>query len=114
MASLDLSAAFDVVNIDLLLKRLVTVGLPDDIAGLMEIWLRNRMFYVQVADHTSIFHEINSGTIQGSILGPILYAIYVAPLYDISKFQISQMIISHLLKAKTKFRACTWWKLNSN
>ena len=85
MASLDLSAAFDVVNIDLLLKRLVKVGLPDDIVGLMEIWLRNRLFYVQVADHTSFFHKINSGTIQGSILGPILYAIYVAPLYDISK-----------------------------
>ena len=85
MASLDLSAAFDVVNIDLLLKRLRLIGLPDDVVGLIEIWLKNRYFYVQVLDHNSNFIEINSGTIQGSILGPILYAIFVAPLYDISK-----------------------------
>ena len=31
-----------------------------------------------------MLHNINSGTIQGSILGPILYAIYVAPLFDLS------------------------------
>jgi hypothetical protein len=31
VSSLDLSSAFDVVNIDLLIKRLVILGLPDDI-----------------------------------------------------------------------------------
>ena len=31
MASLDLSAAFDMVNINLLLKRMAIMGLPDDI-----------------------------------------------------------------------------------
>ena len=33
----------------------------------------------------SNFIEINSGTIQGSILGPVLYAIFVAPFYEITK-----------------------------
>ena len=32
----------------------------------------------------SKFFEINCGTIQGSILGPILYVIYVSPLFDIT------------------------------
>ena len=32
MASLDLSAAFDIVNIDLLLEKLKIIGLPDDIS----------------------------------------------------------------------------------
>ena len=32
----------------------------------------------------SCFYPLNSGTIQGSILGPILYAIYVAPLFDLT------------------------------
>ena len=53
--------------------------------GLLEVWLKNRLFYVQISDQNSIFIEINLGTIQGSILGPILYAIFVAPLYEISK-----------------------------
>ena len=39
MASLDLSAVFDTVNIDLLLKRMTTMGLPSDLVGLVEIKL---------------------------------------------------------------------------
>ena len=42
MASLDLSAAFDVVNIELLLKRLVIIGLPSDVTDLIGIWLSKR------------------------------------------------------------------------
>ena len=84
MASLDLSAAFDVVNIDLLMKRLVILGLPNDVLSLIEIWLRNRLFYVEIDGQVSKFFEINHGTIQGSILGPVLYAIYVSPLFDIT------------------------------
>ena len=36
-ASLDLSAAFDVVNIALLVKRLSIVGLPDDLIRLINV-----------------------------------------------------------------------------
>ena len=85
MVSLDLSAAFDVVNTDLLQKWLRVMGLPDDVVRLIETWLRNKLFYVRVNDLNSDFIEINSGSIQGSILGPILYAIFVTPLYNISE-----------------------------
>ena len=84
MASIDLSAAFDVVNIDLLMVRLRKIGLPGDVVALIDVWLRDRYFYVEVAGLNSCFYEINSGTIQGSILGPILYAIYVSPLFDLT------------------------------
>ena len=84
MASIDLSSAFDVVNIELLLKRLRVVGLPDSLVALIEIWLTDRVFYVEVNGMTSIFYDSKSGTIQGSILGPILYAIFVAPLFDLT------------------------------
>ena len=78
-ASLDLSAAFDVVNIELLLKRLRVLGLPDEVVALIKIWLKNRLFYlyVQVSNHYTNFIEINSGT----ILGPIFYLRLVVPLY---------------------------------
>ncbi len=42
MASLDLSVAFDVVNVDLLLVRLRKMGLPTDIINLLESWLKDR------------------------------------------------------------------------
>ena len=82
VASLDLSAAFDVVNVDLLLKRLKIMGLPDDIVRLIKIWLTNRSFYVSVNGENSVLLDIISGTVQGSILGPILYAIYISPVFD--------------------------------
>ena len=39
--------------------------------------------YVEIDGLTSKFYDATSGTIQGSILGPLLYAIYVAPLFDL-------------------------------
>ena len=46
MASLDLSAAFDIVDIKLLLKRLKIIGLPQDIIDLITVWLNARLCYV--------------------------------------------------------------------
>ena len=85
MASLELSAAFDVVNIDLLLKRLESIGLPTDVTKLIKLWLVNRYFYVTVNGDNSYMILSDTGTVQGSIMGPILYAIFVSPLFDIIK-----------------------------
>ena len=72
MASLDLSAAFDVVNIELLLERMVVIGLPIDVISLVKIWLTDRYFYVSLDGDNSYVRDCNVGTVQGSILGPIL------------------------------------------
>ena len=83
MASLDLSAAFDIVNVPLLVRRLGVVGLPNDVIELIEIWLKKRYFYVSVNGSESYIKETWFGIIQGSILGPILYAIFIAPLFTV-------------------------------
>jgi hypothetical protein len=85
MSSLDLSAAFDLVNLDLLMKRLKIMGIPDDLLQLLEVWLRQRSFYVEANGQNSTILENDVGTIQGSILGPILYALFIRPLYKITK-----------------------------
>ena len=85
MASLDLSSAFDVVNVKLLLKRLKIIGLPEDVILLVEIWLKQRLFYVDIDGSVSHLCSSDTGTVQGSILGPILYAIFVSPIFDKEK-----------------------------
>ena len=40
MASIDLSAAFDLVNVDLLITRLTVIGLPSDVIRLIKLWLK--------------------------------------------------------------------------
>ena len=83
LASIDLSSAFDLVNVDLLIKRLQKIGLPEDIIDLIKAWLKNRSFYVSIDGTNSVLFDLLMGTVQGSILGPILYAIFVSPLFDI-------------------------------
>ena len=79
VASLDLSAAFDVVNIELLLKRMSIVGLPMDVLALLKSWLINRKAYVEVEGSCSEFFEVKAGTVQGSILGPVLFSLFISP-----------------------------------
>ena len=83
VASLDLSSAFDVVNIELLLKRMQIVGLPEDVIELVRIWLSNRLYYVSIGGENSCMFDLLTGTVQGSVLGPVLYALFVSPLFDI-------------------------------
>jgi hypothetical protein len=49
---------------------------------LIEVWLSDRLFYVSVDGKNSVLYKLVLGTGQGSILGPVLYAIFVAPLFD--------------------------------
>ncbi len=72
MSSIDLSAAFDVVNVKLLLKRLKIIGLPEDVIQLIQAWLEMRHCYVSLDGNCSDFFASVCGTVQGSILGPFL------------------------------------------
>jgi hypothetical protein len=64
-ASLDLSSAFDVVNINLLLKRLRIVGLPNDLIELISLWLNDRSYYISLDGKNSVLWSLLLGTVQG-------------------------------------------------
>ena len=123
MASLDLSAAFDVVNVELLLKRLNIIGLPSDVIELVSVWLTNRYFYVSLDGSNSYVHDCNVGTVQGSILGPILYSIFVSPLLaltDLTLFADDNYALvwnkckaNLILEMQTKLELITNWLRDS-
>lgn len=83
MGSLDLTAAFDVVPHDLLINRLHNYGIPDDITELINDWLTNRTSYVECNLACSMPFPNDRGTVQGSILGPVLFSMFIRPLNDI-------------------------------
>ena len=58
MVSLDLSAAFDVVNHKRLFKTLRTIGIPENLTLLIKEWFSNRRFYVEINGVCSCFKEI--------------------------------------------------------
>ncbi len=78
---LDLSAAFDTVDHEILLKRLTT---SFGITGSAHCWFRsylsNRKQTVTIQGASSTEHDLSCGVPQGSVLGPLLFNIYTLPL----------------------------------
>ena len=74
---LDYSRAFDSVPHQLLLEKLRQVG----ICGQLLQWLNNyftrRFQCVRINNVTSSFKAVDSGVMQGSVLGPLLFLLYI-------------------------------------
>jgi len=78
---LDLSKAFDRVNHKLLLIKLEKLGFSVSVIRWLEHYLSNRWQRVLSGDFQSDWALIKTGVPQGSVLGPLLFILY---LYDIS------------------------------
>ena len=79
---LDLSKAFDTLDHKILLAKLKFYGISGIAYSLFESYLSNRKQYVEYEDINSEIREIKTGVPQGSVLGPLLFIIY---MNDISK-----------------------------
>ena len=73
---LDLSAAFDLVDPEILLKKLSIYGLDSDMSDWMESYLTDRAQAVWIDHVLSEFLPCEVGVPQGSILGPLQFLIF--------------------------------------
>ena len=76
--SVDVSAAFDVVIIKLLLKQLKIIDLPMNLAELIQVWFTEQKYYVTVNGVCLMFSDLESGTVQGSVVALVLYTIFIS------------------------------------
>ena len=77
----DLSKAFDCLPHDLLIAKLHAYGCDLPSLKLLNCYLRNRRQRVKINNFYSSWAEILFGVSQGSILGPILFNIFLSDLF---------------------------------
>ena len=123
---MDLSKAFDCLPHDLLIAKLEAHGLGRSSLLLLLSYLKDRKQSVKIKGIRSLFQLIKSGVPQGSILGLILFNIFMNDLFyllqnDLHNFAddntisaVSQTIsdLTHLLAFKSNL-AIDWFRWNS-
>ena len=85
VAFLDLSKAFDSIDHTILRKKLGILGFGVESLNLIDSFLHNRKQRVRLGETLSEWYEINQGVPQGTILGPLLFTLYVNDMHSTVK-----------------------------
>ena len=90
---LDFSKAFDTINHEILLYKLSHYGVRGKALEWFRSYLLNRKQYVSLNENNSFTEEIKCGVPQGSLLGPLLFILYI------NDFSNSSDVLSFILFA---------------
>ncbi len=91
---MDLSKGLDALPHDILVAKLYTYGMLQETVTLLASYLRNRKQIVKVGNYESDWEPLSKGVLQGSIMGTILFNLFVNDLYCLSKTLPLQIMLT--------------------
>ena len=96
---MDLSKAFDTISHNLLLAKLKAYGFSHNVLAFMINYLKNRSHRANINSNFSTWEEVKAGVPQGSILGSLLFNIFINIFYFEDKSYLSNCADDNVLYA---------------